>query len=403
MNRLTPGRARIAVLLYGLSLFFRIYGYRFERMHNRINYRSFFDAFFRSHRSVWATLLTPSELVSALGLTPLVMESVGGITGTLGLTRNFLKHTVEIGVPSSLCTFHRAHLSMVLKNGFYPPGCVFAVSALCDGNLRSLQEISEYYPTPFFFVDVPEPDAPGGEVFLKNQLEEVYHQLAHLFRVKHPLERIERTVEIAEETRVWIEKVNELRQTRYIPDVKPMSMAWHLLNQTAQLGSPRGLSFYKTLYQDLSRYGRNFPKDKLKFLLMHLPPTYDHPVVETISGRGGLIVIEEFNTLKWSPMDPKDPFGSIARKILSIHLLGGPMRRIDHINSLARDYHVDGIINFAHWGCRQSSGSLEVMKERIQKPLLSVDTDLVDSESSSAGQIKTRVESFIEMLKAQYR
>jgi benzoyl-CoA reductase/2-hydroxyglutaryl-CoA dehydratase subunit BcrC/BadD/HgdB len=78
--------------------------------------------------------------------------------------------------------------------------------------------------------------------------------------------------------------------------------------------------------------------------------------------------------------------------------VGSPKKRTDHINSLVRNYRVDGIINFAHWGCRTSSGAISVLKEHIDAPLLSVDTDLVDSESASEGQVKTRVEGFMEML-----
>ncbi len=401
LNRLTPGRARIAVSLYGLSLFLKPVRYSFDRKNSMINYRSFFDAFFRPRKSVWVSLLAPSELVTALGLTPLIVESVGGVTGTLGLTRMFLRHTMEMGVPSSLCTFHRAHLSVVLKNGFYPPGGLLAVSALCDGNLRAFQQIGDHYSRPLFFIDVPEPDSPGAEAYLKGQIEETYLKMAERFRVADPVPRLRRSIETAEETRVLIVKVNELRKSRYLPGVGPMSMAWHLLNQTAQFGSLRGLAFYRKLYEALNRRGEKYPGECLKIILMHLPPTYAHPVFDVLSERGAVIAMEEFNSVDWPRLEPEDPFGSIARKLLAVHMLGSPRRRIHHINRLAEDYGADGIINFAHWGCRQSWGSLGEMKEKIGTPLLSLDTDLVDSESSSAGQIKTRTESFMEMLRGR--
>ena len=398
MNRLTPNRARAAVLLYGLRLAFSKTSCRSQNLHNWINYRSFFDAFFHPDKSVWVTLLTPAELLHGLKLSPIVMESVGAITGALGLTKMILKYGVEKGVPSSLCTFHRAHLSLVLKNAFPPPGNVMAVSALCDGNLRALQEISELFPTPFHFLDIPEPETPGAEEFLTAELEEMFFTLAHSLRINDPLPELKKAVARAEETRILMEKVNDLRKTRCLPDLKTMSLSWNLLNHTVQLGSEKGLLFYQSLYNELQEKGKEIPADRKRFLLMHLPPTYSHPVVEVLSSRGGLIVIEEFNTLSFPPFNPEEPFKSIAAKMLSLHLMGSPNRRIDHINRIAAEFGVDGILNFAHWGCRQSAGSIHVLKKYIDTPLLSVETDLVDSESSSAGQVKTRVESFIEML-----
>ena len=410
MNKLSPGRARIAVLLYGLKLFFTPARYRFFRIQNRINYRSFFDAFFRPRKSVWMTLLAPGELIRAAGYTPIVMESVGGVLGALGLTRMFLGYTVETGVPSSLCTFHRAHLSVVLKNGFYPPGHGVAVSALCDGNLRSLQEICGRYGSPFHFIDIPDPDSPGAETFIRTQLEEVFRELGGADTGRsgsggsgsaHYLESLRQAVSYAEEARNWRDRVNELRREKYFPKLKPMALAWSLLNYTAQFGSKGSADYYKSLYRALETKGAPIPENRLRFLLMHLPPTYAHPVVDTIAEKGGIIAIEEFNTIPIPPLDPETPFTSIADRLLSVHMVGNPKKRIDHINRLVRDYRIDGIINFAHWGCRTSSGAINLIKERVEAPLLSIETDLVDSESSSAGQIKTRVESFIEMLQGQ--
>jgi len=398
MNRLTPGRARLAVLIYGLRLYTTRYNYAYDRLHNRINFRCFFDAFFKPEKSVWMTLLFPAELLYPLGLSPIIMESVGGILGALGLTRSFLKNTIEKGIPSSLCTFHRAHLSLALKNGLYPPAFVTAVSALCDGNLRSLQEVSEFFPSPFFFIDIPEPDTPGAQEFLASQLEELYSRLAFSRRVPNSVDRLKRAVELAEETRIWMNKVNKLRAERYFPDQPPMSFAWNVLNQTAHLGCEDGRDFYKTLYHDLETEGKPIPENVLRFLVLHLPPTYKHPAIDTIAQKNGMVVMEEFNTNSWPPLDPEDPFGSIAERLLSFHLIGPPERRIRHINQLVEQYSADGILSFSHWGCRHSSGSIHMMKEKFNAPCLPLETDLVDSESASEGQIKTRIESFIEML-----
>jgi len=80
----------------------------------------------------------------------------------------------------------------------------------------------------------------------------------------------------------------------------------------------------------------------------------------------------------------------------------GPLeRRIKFVTQLARDFSVDAVIHFNHWGCKQSSGAVGLIKRRFEElriPFLSLDGDCVDHTSSSIGQYKTRVEAFLEMI-----
>ena len=61
----------------------------------------------------------------------------------------------------------------------------------------------------------------------------------------------------------------------------------------------------------------------------------------------------------------------------------------------------DAVIQFCHWGCKQSSGGSLLLKERMQEmgiPMLILDGDGIDRRNSHDGQIKTRLEAFLEML-----
>jgi benzoyl-CoA reductase/2-hydroxyglutaryl-CoA dehydratase subunit BcrC/BadD/HgdB len=64
-------------------------------------------------------------------------------------------------------------------------------------------------------------------------------------------------------------------------------------------------------------------------------------------------------------------------------------------------YQCRGAIHFSHWGCRQSSGALHIVRTRLRKegvPLLVLDGDCVDPANLQMGPLRTRVEAFIEML-----
>lgn len=59
--------------------------------------------------------------------------------------------------------------------------------------------------------------------------------------------------------------------------------------------------------------------------------------------------------------------------------------------------HADGVINFCHWGCKQSAGGVFQLRETLKAadiPLLVLDGDAMDRRNSHDGQIKTRLEAF---------
>ena len=64
---------------------------------------------------------------------------------------------------------------------------------------------------------------------------------------------------------------------------------------------------------------------------------------------------------------------------------------------------VDAVIHFCHWGCKQASGGSILLKEKMKElgiPMLILDGDGIDKRNSHDGQIKTRLEAFLEILDA---
>jgi hypothetical protein len=113
------------------------------------------------------------------------------------------------------------------------------------------------------------------------------------------------------------------------------------------------------------------------------------------------IVIDELNDIDWDPVDPDDPFPGLARRALSIPLTGAVAPRVTHLQRLARHYRVDGAINPCHWGCRQGAGIRGLIESGLKEigvPVLNLEVDCADERNFSFGQVKTRLEAFMEML-----
>lgn len=70
----------------------------------------------------------------------------------------------------------------------------------------------------------------------------------------------------------------------------------------------------------------------------------------------------------------------------------------------AKEFNVDGVINFYPYSCREWVPTVMITKRTIEKelgvPVLVLEGDAYDTRNYSAGQLRTRVETFAELLRA---
>jgi len=129
---------------------------------------------------------------------------------------------------------------------------------------------------------------------------------------------------------------------------------------------------------------------------------FRNPIDEWLAEQyGAAVVIDELNDIDWEPIDPDDPYRGLARRALSIPLTGAAATRSRNLQRLARLYRVDGAINPCHWGCRQGTGIrglLQMGLNDVGVPVLNLEVDCVDERNFAAGQVRTRIEAFMEML-----
>lgn len=143
------------------------------------------------------------------------------------------------------------------------------------------------------------------------------------------------------------------------------------------------------------------PKNIKKLLWLHLKPYYKNNIFSFLEQNNFRVVFEEINYVYWPELNPKRPFESLAKKLISHPLNGSIDNRINAILNMVNEYNVDGTILFAHWGCRHSNGGARIIKDTLQQrniPTLILDGDCLNKNNSSEGQILTRIQGFMEIL-----
>jgi benzoyl-CoA reductase/2-hydroxyglutaryl-CoA dehydratase subunit BcrC/BadD/HgdB len=360
------------------------------------------DAYLGRGPVVWCNLLVPSELVIGLGCIPFYPEMAAVVVASAGMAPRFIDRSAEAGFSQDACSFHRCVLGLSLE-GFMPePSLLLTVNYPCDSAPLSFAYCADLYGAPQVIIDIPLPGRAEGQALLAAQLEDTAHRLATLsgFSDKDMGRGLARALDLSNQALHHLREVEDMRKRDDCTlDGKDAMGGISVLSGC--MGSQAGADFYRLLAKELRARGCA-GSGSLRLMWMHLKPWYSQGIFDTLDRHGARLVCEEYTHSCWEPMDPHDPFPSLAAK-LGGHFLVGPVeRRASHLAALAEEYRADGAIHYNHWGCRQSCGGALLVKQALQAkgiPTLILDGDCVDEREYQEGQISTRLEAFLESLR----
>ncbi|MDU5082450.1 double-cubane-cluster-containing anaerobic reductase [Tissierella carlieri] len=114
--------------------------------------------------------------------------------------------------------------------------------------------------------------------------------------------------------------------------------------------------------------------------------------LENCTGYKGLDVLVDEN---------KDPITALAEKYLSTpcSCMTNNNGRLDLIERLAKEYDVDGVVDLTWQACHtyniESFTVKKFVQEKLNLPFIQIETDYSDSDT---GQVKVRVEAFLETI-----
>jgi len=93
----------------------------------------------------------------------------------------------------------------------------------------------------------------------------------------------------------------------------------------------------------------------------------------------------------------------MAERLLKNSFNGGGENRAERCTAMARELKADAAIYFCHWGCKQTLGNAQLIREHLEAegiPVLVLDGDGCDRKNINDGQMTTRLQAFLEMLEA---
>ncbi len=348
---------------------------------------------------VLASFFVPSELFHVFQVSPISCEYIAPLLAVSDKASSVLDATEAEGLSTDLCSFHRAVLGANLK-GYLPRyKIVVATSHLCDGQNKTLGEIALREGIPFVLLDIPQINTKPAQDYLADQIKELYELLRNITGITPRKEDWEKVFYWSNKTRLLMKKVNH---SRY--HLKGDLFGQKAFNFTLLSWLMLGTEFLCKGFEELCAHlDQKAVKSNNTFKVVWLLsyPYYVGNFVEDIEGMGILGVADELSYVFWDALDPERPFESLAKKMLKNPHLGPIDNRLNLIRELVDKSKVDGVIHFSHWGCRQGCGGVKLIGDLLDDlnvPFLEIHGDCIDKRHRSKGQIKTRIQSFIELM-----
>ena len=336
----------------------------------------------------------PEELLNLDGLSSFRMRATGS-QGT---------ETADGYMGCFNCGYTRHCLEMGL-HGQYPylDGVVFAAS--CD-HLRRLYDNWDYLLKPKFIhiMDVPHLTGDDATAWYREEMEGLCGKIGRHFNVPTDNTVLWQAIEKTNATRTLLRRIDRLRRS-----CEPR-LTGHEMQMISVFASSTPKDAANEVLNELLGHLENRTlAHSYRARVMLVGSHLDDPgFIEIIEDTGALVVSDSFCSGLRDQMDPvdedngQDPYLALARRYLTRiscpRMYGDYQRRFRMILEQARETEVDGVIlehlKFCEtWAVDSNMLSRDLRKQGI--PTLRLERDY---QTSSVGQIRTRVQAFIESM-----
>jgi len=346
----------------------------------------------------WVNLFAPTELLHALQISPMLVEAYASFMSGLKCEDWFIDFAEKSGISSTLCSYHKIFIGAVEAGILPKPKFALTSSMVCDANINTFRFTAEKYGIPCCIIDVPYELSTESIAYVRDQLKESVKLMEECTGKKLDDNKLSEIIDNENKSKEYMNKYLKCLETNYLP----MSLTLHmymLFTSHTFMGRPATLKFYKMLSEDITK---SKAASINKVLWVHVIPFWNEPLKEyfNFSEKYQLLGYDMiFDHLE--PMDSSHPYEAIAKKLIENKLNGPFSRKLELVENLVDRLHPDAVINFCHWGCKQSSGGAVLLKNMLREkniPFLSIDGDGVDRRNAHEGQLRTRLEAFFEII-----
>ncbi len=355
----------------------------------------------RPSNSAWINIFAPTEFLHAMNISPLFIEAYSSFMSGYDIEAILIDKAESAVTSNTLCSFHKTFIGAAELDLLKPPKMAITTSMACDANINTFRYLADKYDIPLYVIDVPVEFNEHTVDYVKHQLVEMVSVLEGVFERKLNLEKLRFIIRCENDTRRLMKQI--LCNLRHRSLNSTMTFELYMLFMShVFMGHSETLTFYKMFLDDLKKAPA---RQKTGIFFIHLPPLYENNFKHYFNFSCNYEILGcDLNYDFMDEIELKDPFEGIARKLLLNTYNGVFETKLQMLSQIIDTIRPDGIIQFCHWGCKQSFGNVGMLKDFFARkgiPFLAIDGDIVDKRNNQEEQIRTRLEAFLEMMERQ--
>jgi len=365
---------------------------------NKLCLKYIVDPIARPLNSAWVNIFAPTEFLHVLGVSPLFIEAYSSFMSGYDIEDRLIDRAESSVTSNTLCSFHKIFIGAGEYNLLRPSKIAITTSMVCDANLNTFRYLANKFKIPLYIIDVPTECNEDTIDYVSRQLMEMAAMLEDVFGRKINIEKLRAIIGTENETRSYIKRILKLLRHRSLSQTMTFEL-YMLFTSHVFIGRFDALRFYKMYFSDLSKAPK---RNKAGIFFIHLPPLYESNFKRYFNFNKDYELLGcdlNYDFLEEIPIE--DPYKGIARKLILNTYNGDFERRLKILDHVIETIRPDGVVQFCHWGCKQSSGHVGLFRDYFREreiPFLNVDGDVVDKRNKHEGQLATRLEAFLEML-----
>ncbi|SET11692.1 double-cubane-cluster-containing anaerobic reductase [Anaerobranca gottschalkii] len=345
-------------------------------------------------------VFSPQEIVLAAGAIPV----------TLCGTKQEPIEDAEKELPRNLCPLIKSSYGFAItdKCPYFYFSDVILGETTCDGKKKMYELMAKI--KPMHVMNLPQrADGEENLAYWQGEVIKFKEFLEEQFGVEITDEKLKDAIKLANRERKALKRLHQLNAHKPAP-LTGMDMMLAQWLKGFNVDKEAGIQLIEELITEIEKQMAegNFPfdVDAPRILLTGVPiGSGSEKVLKILEDLGASVVALE-NCTGYKGLDimvdeEKDPILAIAEKYLATpcSCMSNNNRRLDLIKRLAEEYKVDAVVDLTWQACHtyniESFTVKNFVKEELNLPFLQIETDYSDSD---VGQIKVRVEAFLESL-----
>ena len=332
------------------------------------------------------------------------------ITVTLCGTKQDPIEDAEKELPRNLCPLIKSSYGFAItdKCPYFYFSDVLLAETTCDGKKKMYELMGKI--KPMHIMNLPQ-TAKGEEslVFWKNEMDRFKDFLEEKFNVEITEEKLRDAIKLMNRERKVMRRLHQLNAHKPAP-MTGMDMLLAQWLKGFNVDKEAGIELIEKLIKEVEEQMEKgiyaFDENAPRILLTGCPIGSGSEKVLRILEESGASVVALENCTGYKGLDvlvdeEKEPMLALAEKYLSTpcSCMTSNDGRLDLIGRLAKEYQVDGVVDLTWQACHtyniESFTVKKFVKDQLNLPFIQIETDYSDSDE---GQIKVRVEAFLESL-----